>query len=75
MKPGCHQACDMGHIHHQIGVYRRRDFRKSIKIYNTRIRACAGNNQLWSVLICQSFQFFIVYGAGIRIYAIMNKII
>ena len=55
-----HQACDMGHIHHQVRAHLIGNLPEALKINRTGISAGSRDDQLRLGFFCNPLQFIII---------------
>ena len=76
----CHQTCNMGHIHHQIGAYLVRNLTEALKVNGSCIGAGSRHDQLWlrfpglALYLVIVNESLIVYAVGYNIKIKAGKV-
>ena len=74
MDTGGHQAGNMGHVDHEIGIHRPGNMGQPLKIDDPGIGAGSGHNHLWPLGPGQFIQRIVVDGAGFPFHPVMEKL-
>ncbi len=75
MHARCHQARDVGHVHHQLGAAGVGRLTEFLEVNRPGVGRGAGHNQLGLDFLRPLNQFIIIDALGLRVQAIGDKIV
>ncbi|MDI2022227.1 hypothetical protein PJL18_02758 [Paenarthrobacter nicotinovorans] len=75
MEPGCHQAGEVGHVHHEVRAHQVRDAAELGEVYVAGVGGPAGDDELGLVLKREALNLCHVDGVGVLADAVRDHVV